>query len=754
MAAMVDHFVVVGGNSLSYRLIVELTEHYDVPVVAIVPNTEHDHGPHILKYLGESAVKSVAAVDDESLLAADVGFARGIALLSGDDQDKIHGALRAQALNEGIRIVLAIDGAQLGQGVERLLRNCAAVSSASIAAPLFVNAALRRPNTVRVGGRSLAVAERHDSDPSDFLATVAEWADKTDTGSIRVLPDPPGPAAQWITAVSRTGLASGSRAVLAFAMEQQSLAARYSLWWRRLTAAWRVLVRLQMKIYFGIAAVVAVAAFTITMVLDRPFSWALYDTILGLAHVAVPDTYGQPSGTGGAWQRTAQVALALDGLFLAALVTAALIGSIRPRDAAPRSNARVRKHVIVVGLDDIGTHISLLLRNLNIPVVCVERDPAAPGVAVARDFNIPVIASPGRISARLHEARVQHSRAMVAAGGNDAANLDAALEARALAPDIRVVLRSFNDDLAEQVERAFTDTISRSVSYLTAPAFAAALMGREVLGTFLVYRHVVLIAAFTAGEGSTLVGRTLREIEIPGEMRVIAVQPRSATDFVWRPDHSRVLSVSDKYIVLITRAGLARHIAWASPFAHRGGEKGTSRQRRTPATDEFTVAIHLIEATDGPSVRAAVIAYLDQIGAEIVEDNEPVIGSWSWFAKARRLGRAAVDSQAGRQASNLAESVAWGPVRSRQADINLTNSQAVANLVQALSQCSSGLILSGSLLVVKTGDVPIVVMLSQEQVNALERRPALLSRPETILDDLQRVHAEQSADLDPPSLTG
>jgi hypothetical protein len=43
-----------------------------------------------------------------------------------------------------------------------------------------------------------------------------------------------------------------------------------------------------------------------------------------------------------------------------------------------------------------------------------------------------------------------------------------------------------DDDLAERVQKAVGNTVSRSVSYLAAPAFAAAMLEHQVLGTIRV----------------------------------------------------------------------------------------------------------------------------------------------------------------------------------------------------------------------------------------------------------------------------
>jgi Trk K+ transport system NAD-binding subunit len=560
-----DHYIVCGANTLAHRLVVELTEQYDVPVVAIVPNRDLDHAPQIIKFLGESTVVVTPTITEEVLNAAGVSDARGIALVDGDDQNNIHTALRAQALNEGIRVVLRIYNQRLGGHIERLLKNCSALSRSATAAPAFVNAALRRPNSVRVGSQAVSVSIEARREREDFLSTIADNIDKQDLTRMRMLPDSPGPAAVWIGRTEGQQLVEpGTRAVLRFVQQEREPAASPGsrLLWRLLDMV-RFFTSVQLRMVLLGSFVAVVGSFAIIWALARPFAWAVYETLLDLAGSAVPDTYHQSAsdGVGGTWQRIAQVAITLSGVPLMAVVTAVLVeNAASERRAAPRRpSGGVRGHVVVIGLGNVGTRVATLIHSLGIPVVCIERDESVRGILAVRAQDIPVLTGEAPLEHHLRQARVHRSRAVVALTGDDAANLEACLEARAIAPDVRIVLRLFDDDFAAHLYKSFENAASRSVSYLAAPAFAAALMGREVLGTLSVYRHVVLVAEFVAEEGSDLVGRTLRDIEFPGEIRVIAVRSPTAHDYLWRPDHGRHIGAGDKYVLLTTRAGLGRH---------------------------------------------------------------------------------------------------------------------------------------------------------------------------------------------------
>ncbi len=562
-----DHYIVCGGNTLAYRLVVELTEQYDVPVVAVLPNRDLDHAPQIIKILGEGAVVIAPAVTEQTLQSVEVGTARGIALVDGDDQSNIHVALRAQALSRGIRIVLRMYNQRLGEHLERLLTNCAALSRSATAAPAFVNAALRRPNSVQIGREHVSVEIESDPGATDFLCTVADHIDKQDLATMRLLPQGPGPgpAATHVDAVTlQRGVEPGSRAVLRFQHTEPPATPNWlsRLRWRMVDLR-RYLGTAELSRVFLSALIAVLAAFGLVWYLNWHFAWALYDTLLDMAGAATPDTFGAPAGagTGGTWQRAAQVVVTFCGIMFIPVVTAIVLDNLaRGRAGASRQpGAGVRGHVVVFGLGNVGTRVATLMHNLGIPVVCIERDDSARGIAAARAMEIPVLTGDAPLEDQLRRARVHTSRAVLGLTGDDAANLEAALEARALSPDVRIVLRLFDDDFANQVYRTFTNAASRSVSYLAAPAFAAALMGREVLGTLSVYRHVVLIAEFVAEQGSDLVGRTLHDVEIHGEVRVVAAKSATARDYIWHPDQARHIGAGDRYVILATRAGLGRH---------------------------------------------------------------------------------------------------------------------------------------------------------------------------------------------------
>ncbi|MGE7433409.1 MULTISPECIES: NAD-binding protein [Kitasatospora] len=571
------HYVVCGGNALAHRLIRELIEQYDVPVVAVVPDLTRDHGPNILQLPGVAAVLEHATITGEALRAAQLETARGIALVDASDQENIHAALNAQGRNPGIRVVLRMFNQRLGEHIEHLLDNGSALSGSATAAPAFAAGALGRPNSVRVGDRYLYVA--YDDDiRANQICVVADRIDRQDLERLRLLPDAGGRAAEFIALARRFGeegpIELGSSAGPGARPDAGGIAALQALtsepplaigWFTRLR--WGVLDTLRfftsarLRLVLITAMVAVLVGAMVIWYFNGSLAWAFYFTLLDMAGAAQPDQPGTVE-QGALWQRAAQVVITFCGITFVPVLTAIVVDALSTgRRGLPRApGAGTRDHVIVVGLGNVGTRVATLVREAGVPVVGIERDPQARGIAAARALGIPVVVGEGPLESQLRRARVRFSRAVVAVTSDDATNLEAALEARAVRHEVRIVVRLFDDDFARHVYATLGNVASRSVSYLSAPAFAASLMGRDVLGTLSVYRHVLLIAELAAEEGNALAGRNLHDIEDPGGVRVIAVRlARRPEDYQWNfADRARKLLPGDHIVVAATRAGLAR----------------------------------------------------------------------------------------------------------------------------------------------------------------------------------------------------
>jgi Trk K+ transport system NAD-binding subunit len=539
-----DHLVVCGDDALTTRMVEELTVRYSEQVTVILPSAGQGHGPAIALLPGVRVIER-AALDHRAFLEAGVPSARGLAILHQDDVGNFHAALRAQELNPDLRLIVAIFNTGLGERIRTFFTDCAVLSESSMAAPSFVAAALGEPapSHVRLAGRTLYVARREDTSPDHLICGLA--AD-TDASSPHLVP------AGDATAGLVLAVADGTpRNPLA---RQRRNPAR---------AAARVLRRLfwhKIGVAFAFLIAVLICGFLLLLIAGQfSASNALYLTLLDTAGAAVSDPALQ------APEKIAQTMLTFDGMAFLPLVTAAVVGA-RLTGSVHGRPPRLVDHVIVAGLGNVGTRVAGQLHDLGVDVVCIDRSEDAAGVPLARRLGLKIVIGESHREETLRAAGIATCQALVSVTSNDVVNLETALHARALADEPRIVVRLYDNDLAERVQKTISNTISRSVSYLAAPAFAAAMLEHQVLRTIAVGRHVLLIADVPVSSArAELVGHLVGEVHQTGEVRVIALRRRGADDADWSPPTGYRLAPQDRMFVLATRAGLSRMLSRSEP---------------------------------------------------------------------------------------------------------------------------------------------------------------------------------------------
>ncbi|MFF4799776.1 NAD-binding protein [Streptomyces sp. NPDC001351] len=613
--------VVCGDDGLAHRLAAELRGVYGEQVTLVVPPADRGVRPPVVgrarattaalldrvvnaavnrangaaaePVAANAQVVEAAEATEEVLGAAGVERAAALALVYDDDETNIRAALTARRLNPRLRLVLRLYNRRLGQHIEELLDQAAALatgdgaspgsdtsttvlSDADTAAPaLAATAVAGTSKVVQTDGLLLRAVERTPlvgqlARPG--LATLALLsADGADSGGEQgpeLLPD--AAAVRAATGRGTVVLEQVSYAGPQLPPARGSVAFS-SLFSRRL--------RWSLAGMVGCVVALAVALWLVTGV--HPLS-AFYLTLLDLFAIDNP-AIGEPVG-----RQILQLLSGLTGLLLLPVLLAAVLealGTFRTTSALRKPPRGLGGHVVLLGLGKIGTRVLTRLRELHIPVVCVESDPDARGLATARRLRVPVVLGDVTQEGVLEAAKIHRAHALLAVTSADTTNLEAALYARSVRPDLRVVLRLYDDDFATAVYRTLraahprASTRSRSVSHLAAPAFAGAMMGRQILGAIPVERRVLLFAAMDVAGHPQLEGKTVAEAFRAGAWRVLAldtgvssggrreepaaeeaydeVRAVAGSGLVWDLPDGRVLKGSDRVVLAATRRGLA-----------------------------------------------------------------------------------------------------------------------------------------------------------------------------------------------------
>ncbi|HEV2846852.1 MAG TPA: NAD(P)-binding protein [Thermoanaerobaculia bacterium] len=140
--------------------------------------------------------------------------------------------------------------------------------------------------------------------------------------------------------------------------------------------------------------------------------------------------------------------------------------------------------IIVCGIGDVGYQVVELLHRLGEPVVVVAERIDEERRLALEDRKIPILLGNARNERLLLETGLESAQALITVTDKDLVNIEIALDARRLRPDLPIVLRLFDQDLARQVESALDVRRALGMSALAAPSFAAAAMGDSVLASF------------------------------------------------------------------------------------------------------------------------------------------------------------------------------------------------------------------------------------------------------------------------------
>ncbi|MFH9012629.1 potassium channel family protein [Streptomyces sp. NPDC017943] len=549
---------------------------------------------------GIEQVVEAAEVTEAVLGEAGAERAAALALVYDDDETNIRAALTARRLNPRLRLVLRLYNRRLGQHIEELLDQTAALASGSgpgggpgfdtsttvlsdadTAAPaLAATALVGTSKVVQTEGLVLRAVERQPPRPGEVadpgLCTLAllsatsndpagaDGSEGSGEQGPQLLPDEAAVAAA--TGRGTVVLEQVSYSGPALANGRGGVPPLGSLFSRRLR--WSLA---------GLIGCVLALAVALTLVTGEHPLYATYVTLLDLFGINDP-AFHQPTG-----QQVLQLLSGLVGLLLLPVLLAAVLealGTFRSASALRKPPRGLGGHVVLLGLGKIGTRVLTRLRELHIPVVCVESDPEARGMATARRLRVPVVLGDVTQEGVLEAAKIHRAHALLALTSADTTNLEASLYARSLRPDLRVVLRLYDDDFATAVYRTLRAahpsalTRSRSVSHLAAPAFAGAMMGRQILGAIPVERRVLLFAEIEVGGHPQLEGRTVGEAFRPGAWRVLALNTApsggrrgerevaeddgaATSGLVWDLPPSYVLGAGDRVVLAATRRGLA-----------------------------------------------------------------------------------------------------------------------------------------------------------------------------------------------------
>jgi len=583
-----DRFLVCGLGSLGQHCVVFL-KRFGVRVSAIELEAREDWEiPRLREHIDRLIIGDCRRSD--ILTAANIAIHRAVLLVTSDDRVNMEAAFEARLQNPGIRLVVRSAKQNLNRLLSQELGDFIAFEPKELSAPAFALAAM---------GEGMPACFRMDGVLAQVIRQVAAAADplvgKTlyslNTPNRRVLSHhTPGgaPFRAFNAWHPETTVKPGDTVVFIHIDIQKhrpvtQSGSPFSRIFERLMAH-AALIRgsggAGLRSFFRngfqdqTRRVAIVCGLTILGLLlfggvlffnfGPGISWvdSVYATI-GLLLGGYTDLLGaefrfeQPVPW---WLRLFGLALTLMGTVfvgvLYALMTQALIGTRFRFSRRPRIPAQ--GHVVVIGLSHFGRRVVARLLEFQKAVVGIgggdDGAPQEPSV------NVPCLSmGPGGMDAVLNQAHLDGATSVIAVTRDEMENLEMALMAQRLNPDMTLVIRTYHPRFSESLARLFPCARVLCVSALAAEAFVAAAFGEKVAQLFRLDDQTIIVTEYTVEPHDTLNGLMLSEVASGyGVVPILLASPVQGADAIWMPPEDHRLSPGDILFVLATMEGLRR----------------------------------------------------------------------------------------------------------------------------------------------------------------------------------------------------
>jgi voltage-gated potassium channel len=207
----------------------------------------------------------------------------------------------------------------------------------------------------------------------------------------------------------------------------------------------------------------------------------------------------------------------------------------------------MNNHIVLVGLGHLGYRIAQRLHEMGKSIAIVEIKADQHTVIAAREMGLPVIEEDARNATALEGANIRTAHTIILASQNDAMNLQIALKARSLNPNIQVVIRIFDEDFAHALHEQF-GFMAMSATEMAAPVFAAAAAGADVTNPISIEGQQLSLARLTIAASSPLARKTVGYVEDNYHLNIILLRRDHTSEM--HPTDTHPLNAGDTLAVL------------------------------------------------------------------------------------------------------------------------------------------------------------------------------------------------------------
>ncbi|MEI2784048.1 MAG: NAD-binding protein [Candidatus Competibacter sp.] len=158
---------------------------------------------------------------------------------------------------------------------------------------------------------------------------------------------------------------------------------------------------------------------------------------------------------------------------------------MEPSDYPSEAEANDFNRVLVCGLGSLGQHSAAALKAFGVSVSAIDlAEPPHWEIPELPQILEQLIIADCRQASVLERAGIHRCRAVLLVTNNERVNLEGAFAVRSLNPRARLVVRSSKQNLNSLLSQQFGNFAAYEATEVTAPAFATAALGGDMIGWF------------------------------------------------------------------------------------------------------------------------------------------------------------------------------------------------------------------------------------------------------------------------------
>ncbi len=530
------HVIVCGLQAVSLQTVEQLRQ-AGAEVVVIDDEGTTDRGRRALGRLGVPVLARRPRIA-ESLQEAGIEGAAAVICVESTDLRTLETVLLARGLREDVRVIAQLDNPALARAVEGQTGDATVIDIATLFAPSVVEACVkRRAHDIKIGSTHFVTVEtvaHADGTLRELYGSLVPLGVAGD--GEQVLCPGRDHVVKERDRVTLLGTSEeirehGLGARLSSGADLQGTGRRLLRGLGKLAVEVTGASSKSLRIALGLGVLLLlISTVTLHLAYRQPGGLgvlsSVYFTVETVATVGFGDfSYAAQPG----WLQVFGIVLILAGTTLVTTIFALLTNLLVSRQiAASLGQADIpgmRGHVVMVGLGAVGMQVLDGLLERGRPVVVVERDETNRYLNQVRQKGVPLVLGDATLGETLESVNLGRATSVAIMTSSDLANIETGLAVRDRLgerwEEVPVVLRVTGRELGHNLETSFDFRHVWSTSAISAPWFAGAALGLEVLYSFYVGSHPFLLARLRVGEGGGLDGVAMRELG--ANVRVIAI---------------------------------------------------------------------------------------------------------------------------------------------------------------------------------------------------------------------------------------